>query len=206
MSPLLQVGVAFSSAIRYISTTNFFRVDLMFKQTIPLILLAASTVPCAGGEGLHIGDRAPDFELPLATRDSISETPLSLSRTVGKTTIVLAFYPADWSGGCTREMCTFRDSFSGLGEFGAQVYGISGDYVYSHFEWAKHLNLPFGLLSDHTHEVSRKYDSFNNDTGYNKRTVYVINKTGKIAYIDPAYKAGNLESFDRLKEALKSLK
>ena len=178
----------------------------MFMQAIFVVLLAASSVPSPGGEGLHLGDRAPDFELSLATKDSVFEAPLRLSTAVGKANIILAFYPADWSGGCTREMCTLRDSFSGLGELGADVYGISGDYVYSHFEWAKHLSLPFALFSDHTNEVSRMYNSFNEQTGYNNRTVYVIDKTGRIAYIDPAYKAGGSESFSRLKEALRSLK
>lgn len=154
---------------------------------------------------LNVGDKAPDFTLPLATKDTLVRA-FKLSDVVGKDNFILAFYPADWSGGCTTEMCTMRDNFSTLSELGATVYGISGDYVFSHREWAKYHNLQFALLSDHNHEVARMYSSYNPDTGFNLRTIYVIDKKGKIAYIDLAYQAGSVESFDRLKSALAKLK
>lgn len=154
---------------------------------------------------LNVGDKAPDFTLPLATKDTLVRA-FKLSDVVGKDNVILAFYPADWSGGCTTEMCTMRDNFSTLSELGATVYGISGDYVFSHREWAKYHNLQFALLSDHNHEVARMYSSYNPDTGFNLRTIYVIDKKGKIAYIDLAYQAGSVESFDRLKSALAKLK
>ena len=99
-----------------------------------------------------------------------------------------------------------RDNFGELSELDATVFGISGDYVYSHREWAKHHNLQFGLLSDHNHDVAKKYDSYDPSSGYNIRTVYVIDRQGYIAYLDRAYRAGSTESFDRLKAALARLK
>ncbi len=154
---------------------------------------------------LNVGDKAPDFTLPLATKDTLIRA-LRLADVVGKNNIILAFYPADWSGGCTKEMCTMRDNFGTLSDLGATVYGISGDYVYSHREWAKYHNLQFALLSDHNHEVARSYSSYNPDTGFNLRTIYVIDKKGNIAYMDLAYQAGSVESFDKLKSALAKLK
>jgi peroxiredoxin len=154
---------------------------------------------------LTVGDVAPDFQLPAATKDSVLAGGMRLSDVVGKNLVILAFYPADWSGGCTKEMCTMRDNFGDLGTLGATVYGISGDYVYSHHEWAKALGLPFMLLSDHDHHVAKLYESFNEKAGMNFRTVYVIDKRGTIAYIDPAYVAGSPDSFAKLKEALSSL-
>lgn len=151
---------------------------------------------------LRVGHAAPDFTLPYATKDTIDFVGVRLSDIIGKDIIILAFYPADWSGGCTKQVCTFRDNFSTLSNLGAAVYGISGDYVFSHREWAKHHNLPFTLLSDHNHEVARAYDCFNDLTGYNLRTVYVIDREGKIAYIDLSYKPGSAESFEQLKNAL----
>ena len=65
--------------------------------------------------------------------------------------------------------------------------------------------LPFLLLSDHSHRVARLYESYNEESGFNIRTVYVIDKRGTIAYIDPAYKAGSPESFAKLKDALSTL-
>jgi peroxiredoxin Q/BCP len=160
----------------------------------------------AAAHQLAIGDAAPDFTLPYATKDSVAGDDLALSSLIGRNTIVLAFYPADWSGGCTKEMCTMRDNFSELAQMNAEVLGISGDYAYSHHEWAKHLNLPVKLVSDHSHAIAKLYDSYNAATGYNKRTVYVIDKKGKIAYIDVKYSARDMESFNNLKSALSTLK
>lgn len=153
-----------------------------------------------------VGETAPDFTLPYATKDSIVRTPLKLSDVVGKSNIVLAFYPADWSGGCTKEVCTLRDDFGNLQNLNAEILAISGDYVFSHYEWAKYHNLPFKLLSDHAHEVARKYGSYNDKSLMNKRTVIVIDKKGTIAYADLEYSVRDGGSFNRLKEALRALK
>jgi len=151
-----------------------------------------------------IGQVAPDFTLPYATKDSVGGT-VKLSNLVGPKNIVLAFYPADWSGGCTKEVCTMRDNFSALSDLNAQIIGISGDYEYSHHEWAKANNLPFMLASDHNHEVARSYTSYNETTGYNKRTVFVIDKNGNIAYVDLSYSVFTPDSFNKLKKALEDL-
>lgn len=152
-----------------------------------------------------VGDAAPDFQLPYATRDSVASDPLRLSSLVGKRNIVLAFYPADWSGGCTREVCTLRDNFASLGAVNADVIGISGDYVYSHHEWAKFHNLPFRLASDHNHAVAKSYGSYNDASGMNRRTVFVVDKQGKIAYADLAYSSRDSVSFGKLQAALKAV-
>jgi peroxiredoxin len=156
---------------------------------------------------LNVGDTAPDFALPYATKDTIIFTPpLKLSELVGKRNIVLAFYPADWSGGCTKEVCTLRDNFGELEKLDAEILPISGDYVYSHKEWAKYHNLPFKLLSDHDHTVAKMYDSYNEVAGYNKRTVYVIDKSGKIAYMNLQYNVRTPDDFEKLQSILASLK
>lgn len=157
----------------------------------------------AFADEFKVGDPAPDFSLPYATKDSIPSSDLQLSDFIGRGNIILAFYPADWSGGCTKEMCTMRDNFGSLSDLGALVFGISGDYVYSHKEWASLLNLQFPLLSDHAHSVAKMFGSFNQETGYNKRMIYVIGKNGRFTYIDRAYKANLPDSFNNLQEALK---
>lgn len=156
-------------------------------------------------DSLKVGDMAPDFSLPYATKDSVAQDNLKLSTLIGKKNIVLAFYPANWSGGCTIEMCTMRDNFADLEKLDAEILPISGDYQYAHHEWAKQMNFPFKMVSDHLHKVARIYNSFNETNGYNKRTIFVIDKQGKIAYIDLAYKARDQESFKKLQEALKKL-
>ena len=176
-------------------------------------LLLAVVLPLAAAVALaddapapRVGDVAPDFSLPYATRDSVFRDSLRLSALVaGKKNVVLAFYPADWSGGCTKEVCTLRDNFTALGGLNADVVGLSGDYMFSHHEWAKYHNLPFRLASDHNHAVAKKYGSYGEEYGYNKRTVFVVDRSGKIAYEDLAYSPRDSVSFMKLQGALKSL-
>jgi peroxiredoxin Q/BCP len=152
----------------------------------------------------RVGDVAPAFDLPYATRDTIGRS-LTLASLVEKGKVVVAFYPADWSGGCTREVCTFRDNFAALGALGAQVVGISGDYVSSHHAWARHHELPFPLASDHSHDVAKAYASYDPSTGYNKRTVFVVDRNGRIAYVDMAYGTRDTVSFGKLRAALATI-
>ena len=154
----------------------------------------------------EVGEKAPDFELPIATKDTIIFEGRKLSDFLGKGPVVLAFYPADWSGGCTKEVCTLRDSFSEFEKLGASVIGISGDYVYSHRQWAKHHSLPFYLASDHLGKVSLQFASYNPETGYCKRTVYVLDKEGVVRYKNLAFKAGNEEDYKVLKKAVAEAK
>ncbi|MDT5262229.1 MAG: thioredoxin-dependent peroxiredoxin [Acidobacteriota bacterium] len=154
------------------------------------------------------GEAAPDFKLPYATQEKIVMKPeeqMSLSSLRGKN-VIIAFYPADWSGGCTTEVCTLRDTFAELSKLNATVLAISGDYVFSHQEWAKHHNLQFPLLSDHDHHVAKMYDSYMEGVGFNKRTVYLVDKDGVVRYVNLAFKAGDKKDYDALRAELEKLK
>lgn len=181
-------------------------------KVLPGLLVMAALLTCHAtaqerpAKLPRVGDPAPDFTLPFATKDSVASEDLKLSSLFGKRNIILAFYPADWSGGCTREICTMRDNFNALASLNVEILPISGDYEYSHREWAKYLNLPFKLVSDHSHRVARMYGSYNEEHGFDNRTVYVIDKKGTIAYIDPQYGSRDMNSFDKLKAALKLLR
>ena len=70
----------------------------------------------------EVGSKAPDFTLVNQDRE-----PVKLSDQIGKENIVLAFFPGAFSGVCTKEMCTLRDSMTQLNGLGAKVYGISTD-------------------------------------------------------------------------------
>jgi peroxiredoxin Q/BCP len=155
-----------------------------------------------------VGQAAPDFRLPYATLEQVYLKPeeyLALSGLRGKN-VILAFYPADWSGGCTKEVCTLRDTFAELAKLNAAVLGVSGDYVFSHHEWAKFHKLQFPLLSDHDHKIARLYGSFNEAVGYNKRTVFLIDKEGVVRYSNLEFKAGDAADYNRLREELTKLK
>ena len=95
------------------------------------------------------GIKAPDFELKDANGISFR-----LSEYIGKSPIVLFFYPKDFTPGCTAEACSFRDQYQAFVDAGAMVIGISGDSEKSHQRFAKRFNLPYTLLSDPQGKVS----------------------------------------------------
>ena len=172
--------------------------------TCVLFLLPAVTM--FAQDSLKVGDLAPQFSLQSATKDSIDFKGITLAAAVKNSRVILAFFPAAWSGGCTKEMCTIRDNFAGLADLGVTVLGISGDYIFTQKEWAKNLGLQFALLSDHDHAVAKAYRTYNSKSGYDVRSIWVIGEKGKIIYTDPAYNVQTPDAFNRLKEALASSK
>jgi peroxiredoxin len=182
----------------------------MTKSTLRTIVLCISfLIPGLRSEAqaqidLKIGDPAPGFTLPYATKDSIARTTVSLSNFAGNRVVVLAFYPADWSTGCTKEVCAMRDNFLALQALNAEILAVSGDYVWSHHEWAKALDLPFKLLSDHAHAVAKLYNSFNEKSMYNRRTVFIIDKQGRIAYTNTEYSVADSKDLEQLRTALEA--
>jgi peroxiredoxin len=165
--------------------------------------------PQSSDSGPAIGQPAPDFGLPWATGEAMHFKPdefWKLSDQRGSN-VILAFYPADWSGGCTTEVCSFRDNWGDLSKLNAKLVGISGDYVFSHKEWITHHKLTFPLLSDHDHAVSKQYASFNPGVlgGINNRTVYLIDKNGTVRYKNLKFNAGAKSDYDTLRAELTKL-
>ncbi|MBS1271461.1 MAG: putative peroxiredoxin bcp [Candidatus Marinimicrobia bacterium] len=173
----------------------------ILSAIIPLLILAS----IGYAKELQVGETAPDFTLPYASQDTINFDGVSLSEFHGKQPVVLAFYPADWSPGCTTQMCTFHDNFTAFNDLNTAVFGISGDYVFSHKAWIDSMGFQFKLLSDHRHKVARMYNSYRPKMGMNKRTVFVIDKNGKISYINMEYTPGDPADFEALKQHLASL-
>ena len=135
---------------------------------------AASVVPA-------VGEIAPDFTAPMAGRDGIASAPVTLSKLRGKV-VVLAFYPADRTSGCTAEMTKFRDDNAKLFGSGVIVLPISRDGLDSHASWAKEMDMPFSLVSDTAGTVARLYGSQSAPGKYFSRNVFIIGKDGKIAH------------------------
>jgi len=132
--------------------------------------------------GPDVGRRAPMFRLPWASKDGVgpADQPYDLTLDRGKT-VVLAFFPRDFTSGCTAEMRTFGEQYDSLFGPDVVVVGISTDSLETHTRFATSLNLPFRLLSDPRQDVARRYAS-NDRSGYMRRTVYVVGPDGKVKY------------------------
>ena len=129
------------------------------------------------------GDLAPDFELPSSTGK-----PVRLSSFRGKN-VVLYFYPADDTTGCTSEACSFRDGMPKFGRMDAVVLGVSKDSLESHHRFIDKYSLNFPLLSDEGLDVHRLYGTWKLKNNYGKtywgteRSTFVIDKHGKVKKI-----------------------
>ena len=150
-----------------------------------------------------VGQKAPDFKLMNEKREEVT-----LSSQKGHP-VVLAFFPAAFTGVCTKELCTFRDSMAKLNSAHAQVYGISVDTSFSLAEFKKQQNLNFPLLSDFNKEVIQAYGVFNPDMiglkGIAKRSTFVIDKDGVVRYAEILEDARNEPNYDKVFDALSKL-
>ena len=167
---------------------------------------------------LKVGDKAPAFE---AKDDKGKDW--KLSDHVGKHILVVYFYPADMTGGCTKQACGFRDDSTTLAEKGVEVVGISGDSVKNHKVFKKVHMLGFTLLADEEGAVAKKFgvpvnpggDFKTKDADGNEITLtrgvtiqrwtFIIGKDGKIAHIDTKVNAAAdsghvLEAVEKLQE------
>ena len=133
----------------------------------------------SANRSVKVGDRAPDFTLPTQkTGESFH-----LYDMIGKSAIVLFFYPKDDTQGCTAEACSFRDNYEVFQEAGAEVVGISSNSEKSHQQFASKYNLPFILLSD-LGGVVRKFYGVPTTFGLIPgRVTYVIDKEGIVRHI-----------------------
>ena len=126
---------------------------------------------------VQVGNLAPDFTLP-----DQSGAPISLGEFLGKTDIVLYFYPRDYTAVCTAEACAFRDSYEIFKDTGAEVIGISSDSVESHRQFAAAHRLSFILLSDVGSVIRSRY-GVPTAFGLPGRVTYIIDRQGKVRHI-----------------------
>jgi peroxiredoxin Q/BCP len=158
-----------------------------------MTLLSAASA-AAQAVVLNTGDRAPTFQ-GLTEKASVWRS----ADHVGKQILVVYFYPAAMSAGCTKQACMFRDDHSRLNSLGAEVVGVSGDRIASlrAFKGAHKLNFP--LLSDTAGVIARAFGVPTRQGGTLKTTVdgkeveltrdltasrwtFVIDRTGKIVF------------------------
>ncbi|HET6462339.1 MAG TPA: peroxiredoxin [Candidatus Krumholzibacteria bacterium] len=158
------------------------------------LLVAVSAIRSGTPVDLKVGDPAPKF----SAMDDTGKMWKSADH-VGKKVMVVYFYPADFTGGCTKEACGYRDDYSKLTEKGVEVVGVSGDSVHGHELFKKYHELPFTLLADTDGKIAEAFgvpteagaDTVMATNGDQKEPIYrsvtsdrwtfVIDKKGKIA-------------------------
>ncbi len=127
---------------------------------------------------LVIGSQIPEFTLPDQNGNEFKTTDV-----VGKTNIVLYFYPKDDTPGCTKEACSFRDQYEVFSDYGAMIIGISSQSVSSHKKFIEKYKLPFTLLSDRENNVHRMFGVNKNPFLLPGRVTFIIDFTGKVVGI-----------------------
>ena len=137
-----------------------------------------------GGSGLvPIGAAAPEV---------VGEDPaghqVRLSESKGKA-VVVYFYPADGTPGCTKEACAFRDAWQKLDQAGIVVLGVSSNSAESHRKFQKEHQLPFALASDESGAIGSAYGVSKKLWGYD-RVSFLVGKDGRIAKIWPSVDPG----------------
>ena len=124
---------------------------------------------------LDVGDKAPDFELLKDTGDSVS-----LDELLTDSALILFFYPADFTPGCTAEACDIRDIYPGIKAANASVVGVSPQSIETHQRFKSAFRLPFPLLAD-PQKVAIKSFGVNGPLGFGvRRVTFLINQEKRI--------------------------
>lgn len=163
---------------------------------------AEAAKPDAEEIAMRVGAKAAEF----AVADDTGTTR-KLSDHLGKEPVLLAFYPKNFTPGCTAELTEFRERLEVFTEAGVAVYGVSIDPPDKHAEFRKHLELPFPLLADADGALSKAYSSFAEYQGMpvSARKTILIDREGTIVYRDDAYDPREGAGFTKLQEAVAKL-
>ncbi|WP_378183546.1 peroxiredoxin [Aquimarina sp. SS2-1] len=147
--------------------------------------------------GLQVGDKIPEF---TATKDDGGD--FHSNEFVGKKPLVIYFYPKNFTPGCTKEACDFRDSYEDFKKEGVEVIGISSDSVKSHERFKNKYKLPFIFLSDERGNLRKLFGVKAGFFGVLPgRETYVVDKLGVIRL-----KFNSMNASKHLKQAIKTVK
>ena len=157
---------------------------------------------------IPIGTSAPDFTLKTKATHGLED--VKLSDNFGKHNTVLLFFPLAFTGVCTQEMCDVTGGVSSYESLNAAVYGISIDSPFAQEAWALKEKITVKLLSDLNKTVIKAYDVvFPGLAGIGDtaaRAAVVIDRQGKIVYVEQTATPKDLPNFEAVKSALSKLK
>lgn len=152
---------------------------------------------------LQVGDKAPDFKLFSSDLKEVS-----LSDYAGKK-LVVHFFPLAFTGVCTAQLCTMRDSFGYYEGMNAAVVGISVDSPFTLAKFKEDQSYQFPLLSDFNKETSQAFGAYYDEfafgfKGISKRAAFVIDEAGKIIHAEVLEDAGNMPDFEVIKRVVEA--
>lgn len=136
---------------------------------------------------VKVGDEAPDFTLPLLVAKAdggFERRQIRLADYRGKQNVVVAFFPAAFSPGCTNELARFREKQGAFNETNTVILGVSVDSVWANKAFREQLGLDFPVLSDTRREVSRKYGVYDEQNDVARRTTFVVDRQGIVRHVD----------------------
>ncbi len=167
---------------------------------LTLLAVTALTIPISTfADMAKAGDTAP-----LVTAQDQDGKDFKLADQVGKNIVLLYFYPKDFTGGCTKEACGFRDRVTELQADNVEVVGVSFDSVDSHLKFISQYKLPFTLLADTDGKIADAYGVRMEGKNMAKRVSFLIGLDGKIVHVT---NTGNPEvHFSEMKAAIDGLK
>jgi peroxiredoxin len=153
---------------------------------------------------LSKGQLAPDFSL-----FNSEKTKISLADFKGKNLVIL-FFPQAFTGVCTTELCSVRDSLNAYTSLNAEVVGISVDSIFTLAKFKEEQSYNFPLLSDFNKEISQAYGAFYDEfvfdmKGVSRRAAFVVDADGIVQYAEVLESAGDQPNFDTIKTTLAEL-
>jgi peroxiredoxin len=141
---------------------------------------------------VKVGDPAPDFDLEwLAPAGDGKENPpkferkrIKLSDFKGKQNVVVAFFPAAFSPGCTNEMKAYQTSHGTFTSANTTILGVSVDSTWSNKAFREQLGVEFPILSDWKRNTAEAYGLLDTNSGVARRATFVVDKTGVVRKVD----------------------
>ena len=167
---------------------------------------APAAAPTAAPGGPSVGDMAPDFTLPGATRYGVLQAPVKLSELRGQT-VVVAFFPKARTSGCTVQLETYRDQYATLFNGGRKIVlvAVSADADTTLAGWARQADFPFLLASDREGSAGTAYGAWMAQNRMDNRYLYVVGPDGRIAYVAKPFKVMAQDAYTDLAAAVDKL-
>ena len=157
---------------------------------------------------ISIGSKAPDFSLKSKQADVMAD--VRLGDFLGKSNVVLLFFPFAFTSVCTAEMCDISAGLGGYEALNAKVIGISVDSPFAQEAWARKEKIGITLASDLNKEAAFNYGTLIENLGglgaASARAAFVIDKAGVIQYAEQTPTPKDLPNFEAVKAKLAQLK